>query len=187
MDNEKKLSKWRFIPNVISAIRIMMVGLFAYLFIKEQYLYALIVFIVASYTDVIDGFLARKYNWITTLGKALDPLADKLMLLTVFVCLYFSNLIPLWLFLPVIAKEILMIVFGTLLFFKNIVVPADSFGKFSSWLFAVSITLVLYKEAFPSVNLFNIEYYAMLVAALFALVTFAHYAVRLLATGKEKV
>lgn len=186
MDKKKDLSKWRFIPNVISSIRILLIGLFVYLFATQQYLYALIVFIVSAYSDVLDGFLARRYDWITKVGKVLDPLADKLLLITVLFCFYFSDMIPIWVLLPIIGKEILMIVFGALLYLKNIVVPADSFGKFSSWLFSVSITLVLYKNAFPTVNLYNIEYYAMLVATLFALITFVHYAFRLLATGKEK-
>lgn len=186
MNKESKISKWRFIPNVLSCIRIMLIGLFAFLFANKLFLLALIVYIGAAYTDVLDGFLARRFNWITKFGKVLDPLADKLMLITVFNCLYFSGMLPIWLYLPIIAKEIIMIAFGILLYLKNIVVPADSFGKFSSWLFAVSITLVLYREAFPSVNLHKIDTYAMIVAGLFALITFVHYAVRLHAIEKEK-
>ena len=147
MNKESKISKWRFIPNVLSCIRIMLIGLFAFLFANKLFLLALIVYIGQLYTDVLDGFLARRFNWITKFGKVLDPLADKLMLITVFNCLYFSGMLPIWLYLPIIAKEI-MIAFGILLYLEEYSRSCGHFGKFSSWLFAVSITLVLYRRPF---------------------------------------
>ena len=76
------------IPNILSTIRILLVFVFVFLlFGLNSPVGALIVFLVAGATDVIDGFLARRFNWITNLGKILDPLADKLMQCTVLVCL----------------------------------------------------------------------------------------------------
>ena len=68
------------IPNILSIIRICLVGVFVALFFTGNEIAALIVFLTAGATDVIDGYLARKNNWITNLGKILDPVADKLIL-----------------------------------------------------------------------------------------------------------
>ena len=87
-------SKLKHIPNVLSVIRILLVFVFVYLvFAGDNLFAAVIVFLVAGATDVVDGFLARKYNWITNLGKLLDPFADKLMQCTVLVCLCLKKII----------------------------------------------------------------------------------------------
>ena len=82
-------------PNILSALRILMVGVFLYFFIKAQYLSCLITYIVAFLTDLLDGFLARRNNWISNIGKVLDPLADKLMVLTALVCFLSRGWLPL--------------------------------------------------------------------------------------------
>ena len=83
--NKKKMKN---IPNILSVIRIILVLVFVVVFfLPISKIWALIVFLTAGATDVVDGFLARKFNWITDLGKILDPFADKLMQCTVLVCL----------------------------------------------------------------------------------------------------
>ena len=72
----------RHIPNILSLIRLLMVGLFIYLFANGMYSGAFIVYIVAFFTDLLDGYIARRNNWISDIGKVLDHLADKLMLLS---------------------------------------------------------------------------------------------------------
>ena len=88
--------KLKNIPNILSFIRLCLVAVFAVLFFSGYTGWALIVFLVAGATDVIDGFLARRYNWITNLGKILDPLADKTMQCMVLVCLCIDKYIPWW-------------------------------------------------------------------------------------------
>ena len=81
----------KHIPNILSALRIVMVGVFAGLFMTGQYIAALSVYVLAFFTDVLDGRLARRHGWITNLGKLLDPLADKLMVVTALLCIYLGN------------------------------------------------------------------------------------------------
>ena len=78
----------RHIPNVLSAIRLILVGVFIFLFARAKYLACLIVFLTAFFTDLLDGYLARRNNWISDLGKVLDPLADKLMVIAALSCFY---------------------------------------------------------------------------------------------------
>ncbi|MBO5682867.1 MAG: CDP-alcohol phosphatidyltransferase family protein, partial [Clostridia bacterium] len=80
----------------MSIIRILLVGVFAYTIFCVNPIVAMIVFLIAGATDVVDGYLARRYNWITDLGKILDPVADKLMQCTAMICLYLKDLIPVW-------------------------------------------------------------------------------------------
>ena len=89
--------KLKYIPNILSCIRIALVGVFIYLFFLDypnNIIFALLTFLVAGATDVVDGYLARRNNWITDLGKILDPFADKLMQCTVLVCMSIKKLLP---------------------------------------------------------------------------------------------
>lgn len=119
------MMKLKNIPNILSVIRILLVGLFIFVFFNnypDNLLWALVVFLTAGLTDVIDGFLARRFNWITNLGKILDPFADKLMQCTVLICMLTKKLIPAWLVIPFILKEFLMLLGGLLIIKKRSVV-----------------------------------------------------------------
>jgi len=85
-----------FIPNMLSLIRIGMVYPILLWIANEEFLNALVLFIVASLSDALDGFLARRYNWHTSLGKLLDPIADKLCLLAPLSFYGFQDIFPLW-------------------------------------------------------------------------------------------
>ena len=78
----------RHLPNILSGIRLILVGVFVMLFRAGSYLPALCIFLIAFLTDVLDGYLARKYGWVSNIGKLLDPLADKLMTLAALVSIY---------------------------------------------------------------------------------------------------
>ena len=90
--------KAKYIPNILSVIRLILVGVFIYTFYNVSKIAAVIVFICAGITDVIDGILARKFNWITNVGKILDPIADKSMQCTVLLCMSIGPepMIPWW-------------------------------------------------------------------------------------------
>lgn len=85
----------------------------------QQWLYASILFFIAAITDFLDGFIARRFNQETQLGKMLDPVADKILLTSVFVALGFVQLaqsVPVWFLLFLLGKELLLIVGGALLY-----------------------------------------------------------------------
>lgn len=135
----------RHLPNILSGIRLILVGIFMSLFLAGRYLPALSVFVFAFFTDVLDGQLARANGWVTDLGKLLDPLADKLMTLAALVCIYLGKQKPVYLvlFLLMAVKEMLMLIGGFLLAKRKVVVTAYWPGKIATGLFAVGVMLAL--------------------------------------------
>jgi len=135
----------KHLPNILSGLRLILVGVFVVLFRAGRYLPALSVFVFAFFTDVLDGQLARANGWVTNLGKLLDPLADKLMTLAALVCIYFGKLklVYLVLFLLMAVKELLMVVGGLFMVRRNVVAMAFWPGKIATGLFAVGVMLSL--------------------------------------------
>lgn len=141
----------RHIPNILSCLRVLMVIAFIFFFIRQQYLICLILYVCAFLTDVLDGYLARRFNWISDFGKLVDPFADKFMLITALVCLFSVEAFPVILLIAIAAKELLMLIGGyVMLKKKKVFVYADIWGKVATGLFFVSITLSLAKLAFSA-------------------------------------
>jgi len=135
----------RHLPNILSGLRLVLVGVFMSLFLAGSYMPALSIFVLAFFTDVLDGYLARKNGWVTHLGKLLDPLADKLMTLAALICIYVGKHKPIYLilFLLMAFKELLMMIGGLLLAKRKVVVMAYWPGKIATGLFAVGVLLAL--------------------------------------------
>ena len=81
----------KHIPNILTMLRILLIPFFIYYFINESFMVAFIIFIVASVTDFFDGYLARKFQVISNFGKIMDPLADKLLVLSALALLSFGK------------------------------------------------------------------------------------------------
>lgn len=165
----------RHIPNILSAIRLLMVGVFLYFFAKERYLASLITYVAAFLTDLLDGFLARRNNWITNVGKILDPLADKCMLLTALACFWYKGWLPSYLILIVFIKELLLIIGGAFLIKRQVVVYADWFGKIASGFFNLSVALTLGKYFVPVIGRLHLDVIVFATAILLALIALIHY------------
>jgi len=103
----------RFLPNLLCVLRILLVYPVAHGILLGHYPAVLAIFAIAAFTDGLDGFLAKRFGWSTELGKHLDPLADKLLLVTVFVCLSVAKLAPWWLTATVLLRD-LVIVLGAI-------------------------------------------------------------------------
>ncbi|MBP3580865.1 MAG: CDP-alcohol phosphatidyltransferase family protein [Clostridia bacterium] len=126
--------KKKDIPNLLSVIRILLVPVFVYMFMTGKHTGAVVVFILSGLTDVLDGYIARKYNYISDLGKFLDPFADKLTQFSAFVCLYLTQLVPLWMPVLYFIKELGTLI-GALVVFRNKkkVVKSNIFGKLATF------------------------------------------------------
>ena len=107
------------IPNIISLMRIILVAPIAYFLWNQNYLISLILFLIGGLSDGLDGFLARRYHWESELGVILDPMGDKLMMLTAYLLLGWHQVLAWWLVGLVIFRD-LIIVTGTLLYRKFI-------------------------------------------------------------------
>jgi len=167
--------KLKHIPNILSVIRICLVFVFVAFFFADMIYAALFVFLLAGATDVLDGYLARRNNWISNLGKILDPFADKLMQCTVLVCLWIGGYIPLWFVLPFIIKEVLMLLLGAIVIKRrSVVVVSKWYGKLTVCLFYGTIVLAVLLQDFLKHNLLlTILFFVPAIAfAVFSLVSY---------------
>lgn len=144
--------KKKDIPNLLSVLRIVLVPIFVYLFFTDRTAAAVAVFAFSGITDVLDGYIARKYNYISDLGKILDPFADKLTQFTAFICLYISSLVPLWMPAVYFVKEILTLIGAVVVFRKGKrVVKSHVFGKLATFfVFAFVIVVAMFGKSIPS-------------------------------------
>ncbi|MCB1874611.1 MAG: CDP-alcohol phosphatidyltransferase family protein [Chromatiales bacterium] len=108
----------RDIPNLISIARILLVAPIVWLMAREQYGQALMLFAVAGISDGLDGFLAKHYGWQSRLGSILDPLADKLLLVCTFVTLAWQGILPVWLAVLVVLRDVVIVVGGVTYHFR---------------------------------------------------------------------
>lgn len=134
------------LPNILTMLRIISVPFIGYMLVVEEYTIALILFVASGLTDILDGYLARKMNSISSFGKLADPFADKLVQVTALAILYTKGVVP-WIVLAIVCiKEVLQLVGSFNLFRKkNIVVYSNKFGKIASFIFytAVGVSILL--------------------------------------------
>ncbi len=99
----------RWLPNAISLLRILLVAPILLLILHDKFAWALALFFVAGFSDGIDGYLANRYGWHTRLGALLDPVADKMLVAGTFITLTFMQLIPVWLTVIVILRDVVIV------------------------------------------------------------------------------
>jgi len=98
-----------YLPNLISVFRLFMVPVIVWMIVSDQLLGAFIVFLIAGVSDGLDGFLARYFRWQTELGAYLDPIADKVLLVSIYAALGFFSHLPAWLVILVISRDLLIV------------------------------------------------------------------------------
>lgn len=136
------------LANQLTILRIFLIPVFVILIGYNKPLYALVVFIIAGLTDALDGFIARKFNQITTLGKILDPIADKALLVSGFIFIYTSDLqvkFPYWYVVIVISRDIYILLGSALIYFMKgyVDVKPSVFGKATTFFQIISVVAVL--------------------------------------------
>jgi len=167
------------VPNILTILRFALIPLFAGYLSTRHYVAAVIIFLVGGLTDVLDGYIARKYNMVTSWGKIADPLADKLMQLTAMVILSIVlKLIPIELIAVVLAKEIFMGI-GALVLYKqfNYVVSANWYGKATTVVFYLAIIMMLFNEPFGRWRILGVPFNLLffILAVVMALFAFSMY------------
>lgn len=130
---------FKHVPNILTIIRFLLIPFIIYFLAINQYIVGVILFIISGITDVVDGAIARKFNFITDFGKLMDPLADKLTQISVLATLMTKELIPVWILAIVIAKEAVMIAGASFLYGRDVVVSSKWFGKLATVLFFIAI------------------------------------------------
>lgn len=141
------------IPNVLTIIRLLLVPVYIALFAMGEKYSALTVFLLASFTDLLDGRIARRYNLITDFGKLMDPLADKVMVLTAMLSMSVGNktippVIPWPAVALLFAKEVVMVAGSILMLRREIVVYSTMIGKVAQCFFIASLVMVYFHDWF---------------------------------------
>lgn len=181
----KKIKNWcKHIPNALTILRFILIPFIVVNIVKDNYIEAFIFLTLSGLTDVLDGFIARKFNFITNFGKLIDPLADKTTQIAILVTLALKNIIPMWILLIVFIKEFVMVAGASFLYGKELVVSSRWYGKLATVLFYLAIvssfiikyvdsTSLLPEDTFSFVPQFDIYiYYLALIATVFSLVMY---------------
>ncbi len=143
------------IPNILSLLRILLIPLIVYLYcFKQSYLWTLILVIFSTLTDIVDGFIARKFNQVTDLGKLLDPVADKMTQLAVFACLITRFPLMLLPFCVLFIKEVGSLILRAAVYKRtNVVEGAHWHGKISTGIvIAVISAHLIWPDIHPSIS-----------------------------------
>jgi len=163
------------LPNLITILRIILTPVFVIYLINDQLTAALVIFVVCSVSDGVDGFVARFFNQKSKLGAYLDPLADKLLLVTAFVVLSALGHLPAWLTVTVIARDV-MILLGVITIHLNkleLHIRPSVLSKINTCFQFLTVTAVLSKGLLAlAPTLYLYFYYA---TALFTVASGLHY------------
>ncbi len=100
---------WRYIPNILSVMRILIVPPAVAALAADRYRTAFVLILAAGATDALDGYLARRFTWTSRLGSILDPLADKLLVISAFVSLSWLGYVPVWLTVVVLGRDVVIV------------------------------------------------------------------------------
>lgn len=164
------------IPNILSIIRFILIPFIYISVIYRHFLAGLIIFTISAITDVLDGFIARKFNYITDFGKLIDPLADKLTQISLLLSLSILKILPWWIFEIVFIKELVLIIYASVLYSKkDVVVYSKWYGKLATTLFYLAIVTSLLVNQFNIIMPFRVDlylYYLAILATIFALIMY---------------
>lgn len=163
--------------NLATLLRLALVPAIAVCLTHERHLVGLVLFYIAGFTDVIDGWLARHYGWSSTAGAYLDPVADKVLLTTIYLCLALGGGMAWWFVALIFARDILILAgAGAAFAFTSVrKFPPTRWGKLSTFLQILAAIAWMTRNAFPSFTLDSIARALIWPAALATLWSGIHY------------
>ena len=136
------------LPNKLTVLRVLLIPFFVLFTLVDlvpgysKYI-AVLIFIAASLTDLLDGKIARKYNLVTNFGKFMDPLADKLLVCAALICLVSEKLLPAWMVIIIISREFIISGFRLVASDNGLVIAASYWGKFKTTFQMLMIILLI--------------------------------------------
>ncbi len=131
------------LPNKLTVARFIAVPIFIVVFMLGYHYIAAIIFIAASFTDYLDGKIARKYNLVTNFGKIMDPLADKILVISALVCLVELGQVAAWMLIVILAREFTVTGLRTVAAAQGIVIAAGMTGKIKTVLQMIAVPLLI--------------------------------------------
>ncbi len=137
------------LPNKLTTLRVILIPFFVFFLLwqggenRTFRIISLVIFIVASLTDLLDGKIARKYNLVTNFGKFMDPLADKLLVCSALICLIELNQLPAWMVIIIISREFIISGFRLVASDNGVVIAASYWGKFKTTFQMFAVILLI--------------------------------------------
>ncbi len=167
----KKIAK--HVPNILTIFRFILIPFIVLNLANDKFVAAFVIFTISGLTDILDGFIARKFNFITNFGKLIDPLADKCTQIITLATLAIKDIIPMWIIIIVILKEFIMVIGASFLYGKELVVSSKWYGKLATVLFYIAIVCSLFIKEFNFTFNFSIYiYYLALISTIFSLLMY---------------
>ena len=146
-------SKVITLPNLLSMLRLALVPVFLVVLVQGEDAWALLVLAVASLTDFLDGYLARRFGQITRLGQLLDPAADRLYIFAALLGLAWRDLVPWWIVLIIVGRDVFLLGLGVILAnFGFGPLPVHQLGKAATFCLFYALPMIMLGEAFPAVS-----------------------------------
>lgn len=136
----------KYVPNALTVLRFLLIPIIVIACVQGQYILAIAVLSISGLTDILDGTIARKYNYITDFGKLMDPLVDKATQISLLTTLFIKGAIPIWILAIVVLKEFCMVSGASFLYGKELVVSSKWYGKLATVLFYVAMVISLFLE-----------------------------------------
>lgn len=138
------------IPNILSFLRLLLVPVFLVLIVGGQDGYALLILVISSLTDFLDGQIARRFHQVSRLGQLLDPAADRLFIFAALVGLAVRGVIPWWLFVVIVARDVMLLVLGIAgANFGYGPLPVHHLGKMATLFLFYALPILMIAQAFP--------------------------------------
>ncbi len=143
----------KHIPNILTVLRIIFIPFIVYAIINNNFILAIMIFTISSITDILDGIIARKFDFISTFGKLMDPVADKLTQVAITTTLAIEEIISWWIVAFIVLKELIMMSGGLYLYKrKDIVVHSKWFGKVTTVFIYIAVICSFLIEVFPEIG-----------------------------------
>jgi len=157
------------LPNYLTLLRILIVPLLVVVLLTEVvesylgfsgYAFAIAIFLIASFTDILDGHIARRRNQVSNFGKLLDPIADKLLVSAALIVLVEKHLAPAWAVVVILGREFIITGLRSVAATEGIIIQARGLGKITMWAQCIAIVALLVAGATgkPPVSNFGLEY-----------------------------
>lgn len=160
------------VPNILTLCRFFLIPIYIVVFVNDQLYLAFAVLLLAGLSDILDGYIARRTKQVTQIGVMLDPLADKLMMMVVFVSLVLIKFIPWTAAIAMLIREVGMITFSSITYLRGKEpIPANILGKLTTVLYFLAIFLIIIKFQFAVAAL----WFVIVLSYIASIVYFSQY------------
>jgi CDP-diacylglycerol--glycerol-3-phosphate 3-phosphatidyltransferase len=183
----EKINRARILnlPNGLTIIRVLAIPVIILLLLYSEQTFRIatgLLFLLVAVTDTLDGYLARRYGLVTTLGKFLDPLADKLLVVTTLIALIPSRGVPFWMVIVIVGREIAVTGLRGIAVSQGIVISASSWGKYKTVFEVASILFLILDGNHFSINFHQVGMALLWVALILAIFSAIDYFKKFLET-----